>query len=158
QALRRRAQAAGLTPTAVVAAAYAETLRCFSRDPNFSITLLYQDRPPIHPQINDIVGNFSSTVILEIDPTGATFTARAKALQSRLWQDLDHVQYNGVQVIRDLGQARGMAVNVPIVLASTLHLDAEAFDDAGLLGRPLSDRLRTPHVWIDHQVSQTREG
>lgn len=158
QALRRRSQAAGLTPTAVVATAYAEALRCWSRDPQFSVTLLYQDRPPVHPEISDVVGNFSATVILEVDPTGASFETRAKALQSRLWQDLDHVQYNGVQVIRDLALHRGTAVTVPVVLASTLHLEAEAFDDAGLLGRPLSDRLRTPHVWIDHQVSQTREG
>ncbi|WP_437818882.1 amino acid adenylation domain-containing protein [Sorangium sp. So ce1078] len=158
--LKRRAQRSGLTPTSVVAAAYAEVLGAFSRSPHFTLNLLYQHRPPLHPDIQDIVGNFSTTILLEVDGRPAEgFEARARRLQAQLWQDLDHAQVSGVQVVRELGQARGgPGAAMPVVLASTLHLDAEAFEASPLLGRPLSSRLRTAHVWIDHQVSETREG
>lgn len=161
KALEQRARQAGLTPAAVIGAAYAEVLGAFSHTPHFAISLLYQNRPALHPQIQDVIGNFSTTILLEIDNREPIpFEQRVKTLQKRLWSDIEHAQVSGVQVVRELAHARGtnVATAVPVVLASTLHLDADVIEEGGLLGRLMSSRIQTPHIWIDHQVTQTYEG
>lgn len=164
QAIRQRARALGLTPTALVATVYAEVLARFSAHPALTLNLLVQRRPAVHPQIDGVVGNFSSTTLLAIDTAGAaSFAERVRRVQAQLWRDLEHAQVSGIQVVRELARARGdgRASAMPVVLASVLHLEPEELDGAGgadLLGPPLSTALRTPHVWIDHQAAQTREG
>ncbi len=160
-AVRERARQAGLTPTALIASVYAEVLARFSASSSLTLNLLVQRRPPGHPQVDSVVGNFSSTTLLAVDLGGAaSFVERARAVQTQLWRDLEHGQVSGVQVVRELARARGVgaASAMPVVLASTLHLEADQLDSDDLLGPPLSTALRTPYVWIDHQVAQTRAG
>jgi amino acid adenylation domain-containing protein len=157
QRLKARGTRAGLTPTAVLAAAYAEVLATWSQSPHFTLNLLYQNRPPLHPQLGDVVGNFSTTLLLEVDQRErATFEQRALQVQSRLWKDLEHTQVSGTQVLRELAlaQGTGAAAAMPVVFASTLYEDPKANEETQLLGQPLRASLETPHVWIDHQASE----
>lgn len=161
--LEQRAQRAGLTATGVVAAAYAEVVARFSESRHFCLTLLHQSRMPVHPQIDQVIGNFSSTVLLEVDyREPSSLRERARALQAQLWRDLEHGQVGGVEVLRQLAQARGTGTSTsyPVVLASTLHLGADEVEGPGdaLLGTLVSDHLQTPHVWIDHQVQRSHAG
>ena len=157
QRLKARGTRAGLTPTAVLTAAYAQVLATWSQSSHFTLNLLYQNRPPLHPQVGEVVGNFSTTLLLEVEqPAGQTFEQRALGVQSRLWKDLEHTQVSGTQVLRELALARGTgaAAAMPIVFASTLYEDATANDETQLLGQPVLASLETPHVWIDHQASE----
>src|SRR5262249_42905547 len=151
-ALKERARAAGLTPTALVAAAYAEAIAEFSEIPHFSLNLLYQNRPAWHPEIQEVIGNFSTTIVLEVDyRKPVAFEQRARALQTQLWSDIEHTQVSGVQVVRDLARERkeGVASSLPVVLASALHLSADEIEPDADLGTVVTSRLQTPHVWID---------
>jgi amino acid adenylation domain-containing protein len=157
QRLKARATQAGLTPTAVLAAAYAEVLATWSQSPHFTLNLLYQNRPPLHPQVGEVVGNFSTTLLLEVDNRPRdTFEQRARRVQQRLWSDLEHTQVSGTQVLRELAHAQGTgaAEAMPVVFASTLYEDPKASEESQLLGRPIHTSLETPHVWIDHQASE----
>ena len=159
QRLKARGTRAGLTPTAVLAAAYAEVLAAWSQSPHFTLNLLYQNRPPLHPQVGEVVGNFSTTVLLEVDNRQPdTFEQRARRVQARLWSDLEHAQVSGTQVIRELAlaQGTGAAAAMPIVFASTLYEDPKANEETQLLGQPVHASLETPHVWIDHQASELK--
>jgi amino acid adenylation domain-containing protein len=159
QRLKARGTRAGLTPTAVLAAAYAEVLAAWSQSPHFTLNLLYQNRPPLHPQVGEVVGNFSTTVLLEVDNRQPdTFEQRARRVQTRLWSDLEHTQVSGTQVIRELAlaQGTGAAAAMPIVFASTLYEDPKASEETQLLGQPVHASLETPHVWIDHQASEQK--
>ncbi len=161
QRLKARGTRAGLTPTAVLAAAYAEVLAAWSQTPHFTLNLLYQNRPPLHPRLGEVVGNFSTTLLLEVDCRPRdTFAQRARRVQARLWSDLEHTQVSGTQVLRELAlsQGTGAASAMPFVFASTLYEDAQANDESQLLGHPVHTRLETPHVWIDHQASEARGG
>ena len=52
---------------------------------------------PIHNQIMDVVGDFTSLTLLSIDNTaGKSFLERCKNLQQQLWSDLAHPYYSGV--------------------------------------------------------------
>jgi len=153
EALRARARRAGLTPAGVLLAAFAETLRAWSRSPRFTINLTLFNRQPLHSDVNAVVGDFTSLTMLEVDPrAGTTFEARARTLQTQLWRDLDHRHFGGVRVLRERARRLGPgAPAMPVVFTSQLGLDPEgAPSDAwGWLGRVVDTVLQTPQVWLD---------
>ena len=152
QPLKRRATKAGLTPSGVLLAAFADILTVWSKQPRFTINLTLFNRPPIHPQLTDIIGDFTSLLLLAVDnTTPATFKARAVRLQQQLWQDLDHRYISGVRVQREL--ARGQETQkamMPVVFTSTLGQDYSALFTQ--FGEVVYSITQTPQVWLDHQV------
>jgi amino acid adenylation domain-containing protein/non-ribosomal peptide synthase protein (TIGR01720 family) len=160
--LKGRAARAGLTPSGVLLAAYADVLAAWSARPRFTLSLTLFNRQPLHPQVNELVGDFTSVVLLEVDVSGDEgFEARARSLQARLWQDLDHRAVSGVRVLRELARTQGRAagVAVPVVFTSLLGLDAAGGQGqdggfAGLAGREVYSISQTPQVLLDHQTGE----
>ena len=148
----------GVTPSVLLLTAFAEVLGRWSKQPAFTLSLPLFNRLPLHPDINAIIGDFTSLVLLEVDTAGSvSFAERARAVQDRLWQDIDHAAVSGVRVNRELAQARGTAqAALPIVFNSTLsELVADAEDGglaAALRAEPVHSITQTPQVWIDHTV------
>ena len=159
--LKARSAGAGLTPDAVLCAAYAEVVATWSKQRHFLLTILYFNRLPVHPEVESILGNFSSTLLLEVDArTPAPFAERARSLQQQLWQDIEHSLPGGVRVLRELNRAQGKAPRaaVPVVFASTVGLGGT---EAGEAPREAEDdlvvsHLQTPQVWLDHQAHEVR--
>jgi amino acid adenylation domain-containing protein len=154
QRLKARAAQAGLTPSGVLLAAFAEVLRTWSKSSRFGINLSTFNRHPLHPQVNDIVGDFTSLLVLAVEHRAAdTFEDRARRLQAQLWQDLDHSYYSGVQVLRELARRQGGMTRamMPIVFTSLLIQDT-----AHPYPAPWQETIycvsQTPQVWLDHQV------
>ncbi|WP_053926511.1 hybrid non-ribosomal peptide synthetase/type I polyketide synthase [Streptomyces chattanoogensis] len=168
---KAHAGAAGITPSAAIAAAYAETIACWSVNPHFTLTLLFFNRTPVHPEVSEVLGNFSTTTLLEVDTRGSDdFAARGQRLQRQLWSDLEHSAFSGVQVLRELSTLHGSARagRAPVVFASTLNFSSgegpasSALTDhlIGLTGEghEVSSMIRTPQVWLDHQVIEDAGG
>ncbi|MEU6117410.1 amino acid adenylation domain-containing protein [Streptomyces sp. NPDC047117] len=168
---KAHAGAAGATPSAAIAAAYAETLARWSANPHFTLTLLFFNRSPVHPEVGAVLGNFSTITLLEVDTRGpADFATRSRQLQRQLWNDLEHSAFSGVQVLRELSTLHGSARagRAPVVFASTLNFSSgegpasSALTDhlIGLTGDgvEVSSMIRTPQVWLDHQVIEDASG
>ncbi|HEY3909053.1 MAG TPA: amino acid adenylation domain-containing protein [Stellaceae bacterium] len=162
-ALRRQAQARGLTLPALLAAAYADILAAWSRTSRFSITVTLFNRGDLHPDIRLVLGDFTSTILLEVDARPGHFAERAAALGHRLAADLEHAEFGGVRALREIARQRsGAAATVPFVFTSTLGFRrAEAADDAAgesggwdQLGQTVFSVSSTPQVLIDHQISE----
>ena len=155
--LKAAAARAGLTPTALILAVFAEVLALWSESPRFTVNVPRMNRIPLHPQANEILGEFASFSLLEIDHAGdAPFTDRAKAVQRQLWSDLMHQQVTGVAVLRELIRARGgfQGALMPVVLTSTLGFSA---GERPLLGAQLPRVFaisQTPQVYLDVQVEE----
>ena len=156
--LKRRAARAGLTPSGLVAAAFAEVLATWSKSPRFTINLTLFNRMPLHPQVDRIVGDFTSLVLLEVDGTGlGTFEERARRVQDQLWSDLDHRHVSGVRVLREVHSgSSGTAAGMPVVFTSTLSLPERK---GSALRRAIEGEVvfgisQTPQVWLDHQVAE----
>ncbi|MEE8584498.1 MAG: condensation domain-containing protein, partial [Acidobacteriota bacterium] len=155
-----RAQQAGVTPSAALLAAYCEVLAAWSKQRRFALNLLFFNRPPLHPQVEKLVGNFSSTLLLEADCTGRLpFAERAKRLQQELWRNLEHSRVSGIRVLREMGKARkgDSRAAVPVVFASNLNtgLNQSAADQPPSESRAVRSvysHLQTSHVWLDHQA------
>ncbi len=156
--MRARAAGAELTPAALVCAAFCEVLAQWSDDARFTLNLTTFHRPPLHPGVDDIVGDFTTTTLLAVDGEGETFADRAQRLQQRIWQDLEHRVVSGVEVLRMLRRERGDrdGGRMPIVFTSTL-LPAGAAPQVTPLSwrvRPVYAISQTPQVLLDHQVSE----
>ncbi len=65
--LKERASRAGLTPSGLLVAAFSEVLGAWSKSPRFTINLTLFNRLPLHPQVNDIIGDFTSLTLLTVD-------------------------------------------------------------------------------------------
>ncbi|MEJ3742519.1 SDR family NAD(P)-dependent oxidoreductase [Actinomycetes bacterium KLBMP 9797] len=158
--LRDRATAARVTPTAVLLAAYGDALADWSGQGHFSITLTVFDRPAIHPDVNRVVGEFSSLLLLETERhAGQSFGERVRAAQERLFADLDHREYSGLEVLAERARRTGTQTNVPVVFTGMLGLDR--IDGAephahDWLGPVVHGVSQTPQVWLDHQAFELR--
>jgi len=156
QQLKQRAAQAGLTPSGLLLAAFAEIIALWSKNPQFTINLALFNRLPLHPQVNDILGDFTSVTLLAVDHSPCeSFTNRAVRLQKQLWQDLEHRYYSGVRVTRELARRRGTAPSaMPIVFTSTLGFsslgqETLTFSHFGELVYGIS---QASQAWMDIQV------
>ena len=162
QQLKKRAAKLGLTPSGVLLTAYAEILGAWSKHPQLTINLTLFNRPEIHPQLNDIIGDFTSLTLLAVDNSSRiTFLERGKILQQQLWQDLDHPYVGGIQVQRELAKQRGerQGALMPVVFTSALGVDQEHENDSweNWMDNLIYNISQTPQVWLDHQVWEQNE-
>ncbi|MES2936776.1 MAG: non-ribosomal peptide synthase/polyketide synthase [Pseudomonadota bacterium] len=161
--MKARAQRAAVTPSALLMAVFSEVLAAWCKRPRFTINLTLFNRLPLHPQVNDIVGDFTSLILLEANPdAGKPFVANAQAVQAQLWRDIDHAAVSGIQVLRELSQKTGaQQAGMPIVFTSTLtnqnehHAPEPGAGNAGVFGEIVYQISQTPQVWLDHQVGET---
>ena len=152
-ALKAQAAGAGLTPTAVLLAAYAETLARWGAGSRFTLTTTVANRPPIHPQIADAVGMFSETLLVEFDiDRRRTFAERAQALQTRLRRDLDHRHFSGIEVLRELARRDSSAdTRMPFTFNSAIGYVRGDIDGSTLelFGPEVYTSSQTPQVWLN---------
>ncbi len=157
QRLKTHASQAGLTPSGILLAAYSEVLTTWSRIARFTLNVTLFNRLPVHPQINDILGDFTSIILLEIDnSTTDTFVTRAQKIQKQLWNDLEHRFVSGIQVLRELTHHLGKTGEaiMPIVFTSALDSigSSQGLNSLSKLGEKVYSISQTPQVWLDHQV------
>jgi epothilone synthetase B len=154
--LKERARKAELTSSGLLLAAFAEVLEFWSQSPQFTLDLTLYNRLPLHPQVNQIIGNSISVFLLAVDNSAAdTFVERARRLQQQLWQDLNHSYMSGVRVLRELGRRHGNTTSalMPVVFTSVLGLE---YLGKGLKSSAFGETVytisQTPQVWLDYQV------
>ncbi|MEH2088675.1 MAG: amino acid adenylation domain-containing protein [Nostoc sp.] len=155
--LQNRAQQFNLTPSGVLLAAFAEVLSQWSKNPKFTINLTLFKRLPLHPQVNEIMGDFTSLTLLEVDRSvSQSFSNHAQQLQQQLWQDLDHGYVSGLQVQRELSRQRQSYQFMPVIFTSTLGLESLGQDTSILsqLGELVYSISQTPQVWLDNQLRE----
>ena len=156
QKLRQALSQKGLTPSGLLIAIFAEVLKTWSKNPRFTINLTVFNRIPLHPQVNDIAGDFTTITLLEVKHSDMPFVERAKQLQQQLWNDLDHRYFSGVEVLRELAKRQGGArkAEMPVVFTSTITHESRSHapDPTGWIGEYGYGITQTPQVWMDVNV------
>ncbi|MBE9913479.1 amino acid adenylation domain-containing protein [Paenibacillus donghaensis] len=165
--LRENARKRNMTSSALLLACFAEVLALYAKQPRFLLNLTLFNRLPIHPQLNEVVGDFTTVSLLEVDYSIASpFYKRAQGVQSRLWSDLDHRLYSGIRVTEQLLRRGILTEPVPVVFTSlldmsTLQPSVSSFDQTFKRRNEELTEARsisqTPQVWLDHQVAE-RDG
>ncbi|MDG4782323.1 amino acid adenylation domain-containing protein [Micromonospora sp. WMMD961] len=158
--LLRRAAAHGVTAAAALATAFAEVIGAFSDDRRFLLNLPLFAREPLVDGADLLVGDFSSSVLLDVDTTGRPpFTERATRVQADLRAAIGHGAYAGVEVLRDLSRRAGSPVLAPVVYTSALGL-GEIYGESmqRTFGTPSWIISQGPQVWLDAQVTELDGG
>ena len=155
--LKMRVTQSGLTASGVLATALAEVLKVWSQQPKFILNLTLFNRLGLHPQVNRIIGDFTSVTLLEIDTvTETTFAGRAARVQQQLWNDLDHRFITGVEVLREMAKCQGHIPRaMPVVFTSGIVHDARKSsgqESSYWMGDVVYSSLQTPQVWLDVQA------
>nr|WP_319491612.1 non-ribosomal peptide synthetase/type I polyketide synthase [uncultured Desulfobacter sp.] len=159
--LKKLGARAGLTPSGLLLAAFCDVLAVWSKSPDFTINLTMFNRFPLHEQVNQIVGDFTTLTLLEVHIDEAQpFEKRAGDIQQQLWRDLEYQQVTGVEVLRQMARQRGRGseLNFPVVFTSVLPYSGAGNEGTsigvpGALGLNLEYCVsQTPQVWLDHQI------
>ncbi|WP_433558151.1 amino acid adenylation domain-containing protein [Pseudonocardia xinjiangensis] len=159
-ALAEGARRHGVTLAAAVATAFAEVLGAWSAQPRFLLNVPLFDRAPLHPDVERLVGDFTSSVLLAVDLSEPIpFADRARAVRARLHADTAHAPHSGVEVLRDLTRARGEQVLAPVVFTSALNL-GELFGEIvhETFGEAVWIISQGPQVLLDAQVTELHGG
>ena len=148
-----------ITPTVFFLTVFSDCLRRWSYNKNFALNLTQFERNFQHPQINELVGDFTNLTLLEIKHIkGSSFIDRAKAIQKQLIRDLEHSLYTAVEFERELRQRdRNLKDSImPIVFTSGLGINQ--WEDDKWIGKLTYNISQTPQVWIDHQIVEQNNG
>ncbi|WP_407977226.1 condensation domain-containing protein [Brucella pseudogrignonensis] len=140
------------------ATAYAQVLSLWSGQTRFTLNVPRFNRPDWHEGLNNVVGEFASFTLLEVnlDPN-SPFAESARAIQQQLWTDLNHADVSGVRLLREIGRLRGaMDITAMPVVFTTMPerraVESKSFEKAirvfGTIGYSLTG---TPQVWLDCQ-------
>jgi len=156
--LKRKAQKYHVTPSALLCAAYAKVLSFWSNQSRLAINLTVFNRYPFHNDVNSIVGDFTSVMLLDINLNQSRmFWKQAGEVQSRLLECLEHRHYDGIEFIRDISsnQQLGRKAVAPIVFTSMLFgQDSNKQSSINELGEVKFAATQTSQVFIDNQVSE----
>ena len=150
----------GVTPAAAVAAVYAATVGAWSANKHFLLNVPLFQRAPVHPGIEGVSGDFSSSLLVDVDVSDpGSVLDLARDVQRRMHAAGAHSSYGALEVLRDLGRERGETVLAPVVFTSALGL-GELFADTVYerLGRPDWIVSQGPQVLLDAQITEVDGG
>ncbi|MFH9397041.1 amino acid adenylation domain-containing protein [Streptomyces sp. NPDC017556] len=153
--IKAKAGEFGVTPSSAMLAAFAVTIGTWSKTQRFTLNFTAVNRLPVHEEVDDLVGEFASFDLLEVDAVSASdFAELVRELQRQSWADFDHRYVSGVRILRERARARGGAGDVmPVVFTSALGGDVDgkpAPSPVDWLGEQSYFISQTPQVTIDH--------
>ncbi|MBV7698580.1 non-ribosomal peptide synthetase [Streptomyces sp. TRM70350] len=154
QRFQRLAREAELSPSILLTAAFAEVVRCWAEEADFTLNYPVFQRPPVHEDIGGVLGDFTNAVMLTADSSGATFLDRAHALRDQLHRDMEHGSFNGVRVLRELTRLHGAGAQAGMPVVVTSLLDYPARRPVTDLGHEVYSISQTPQVSLDVQLRE----
>jgi acyl carrier protein len=165
----------GVTPSAAFTAVYAAALAKLTGSRRLLLNTLQANRHPLHPDVDRMIGAFSSTVLIPIELPGraqfgevAQFVEVAQSVAEQMNEALSHSLVSGVEVARELARHRGTRRPVgQVVMQSAVGsmmtvLDEGMQTDYGPLGvldeQDHHNRIRTPQVMLELRAYEAAGG
>ncbi|MFN8674492.1 MAG: amino acid adenylation domain-containing protein [Candidatus Sericytochromatia bacterium] len=143
-----------ITPNIFLITCFSYILSYWSKNSNFALNITLFNRLQVHKDINNILGDFTSLNLLEINlDKKLSFIENANFIQKQLLDDIDNRYFGGVSFLRELTKNRGFEASMmPIVFTSMIGNNSFSFDD--FFGKITYSITQTPQVWLDHQVAE----
>ena len=153
----------GLSPTSAILVVFGAVLSKFSKDNHFLINLTLFNRLGIHEQVEQIVGDFTTLELLELNlDLNSKFSDEIKSTHDLLWDDLGHKLFTGVDLQRELMRYHGLDFKgslAPVVLTSILGMNSdksifipEGEDFGGAYIGEHYGITQTSQVWLDNKA------
>ena len=154
--LEEKCRKYNVTPTVMVLLLYCITIKQWSKSKSFLINITSMQRPDIHRDLQNIVGDFTTTTLFEFIENGSyNFKTQARHTQKILFDNLAHNAFNGIEVLRELRKIDKDSI-IPYVFTSTIGIENE---NKIINNRKLLYKIsETPQVLIDCQLTKIQDG
>ncbi len=145
----------GITDSALLCSFYAEILSFWSNTLRFAMTLTVFNRLQFNKEVNNIIGDFTSLILLDIDfRNKKTFHERANYVQNVIFEALENRYFEGTNVLSEIGKktSNSNKALIPIVFTSMLSMSESNISN---LKEDISVEYgvsQTPQVYLDNQV------
>lgn len=141
--------------TSIIIVIYGKVLSYWSNQTSLCINLTLLNRIPLHPQINEILGDFTVLELFDYKNPGLgqkSIIDEIRINHEQLWQDIEHNLFDGIDFQRLIREEKQLATNqiiAPVVLTSVLgdNKDKAQFLDESYLGKEYSSN-QTSQVWL----------
>lgn len=151
-----------LMPNSAILAAYATILARWSKHRHFTFTLLLSRRQSAGDEMSNVVGNFGTTILLEVNANSTqSFIEFATTIQKKLWADIRNVGVSGIEVGREMNRVRSTPLNL---IAPFTFTSMQSGGVGGVGGEALQKitqygtHLAVPQVYLDHQLMEEPQG
>lgn len=161
KSIEAQAQRSQISPTSVVLYAYGLVLSKWTGQQSVCINLTLFNRLPFHPQVNNILGDFTVLELFQFERLANEGVQQGiSRIHETLWQDIEHNLFDGIDVQRLIRKEFNLPqeqILSPYVLTSVLGQQAsgEVFD--GYIEQSYSIS-QTSQVYLDNKVYESEAG
>ena len=150
-----------ITPNSILLSAFAEVLRLYSENPEFTITVTMSERPvAINNDYSGVVGEFTNVLLCPVlSAAGKGIVEQATSFHHTLSAGLEHSDINGLDVIRMLRKHHNDPhLTFPVVFTSFIGIIKPGLALTGCNTRLHYQQTQTPQISLDHQVYEADNG
>ncbi|WP_143342528.1 non-ribosomal peptide synthetase/type I polyketide synthase, partial [Crossiella equi] len=166
QRFKARTSALGVSASAALLGLFGSILAHAAGTTELPITVTLANRVPLVPDVDRVLGNFTSTVLHHFTDQPRDAEALLRHTHDRLWEDIAHSLYPGVRVQRDLVRLHELDATKalsPIVFTGAVGEATREFARLPFLAEDEHlDRRRwgaqTSQAWIDLQAVESGDG
>jgi amino acid adenylation domain-containing protein len=146
--LQARAAALGVSAETVLLGAYFEVLGTRSINRPFTVVVARWDRPPVHPAVADVIGDFTA-ISWVVSPTGGSFAERLQQIERTLAEDRAHPLVSGSRILQQLAMKshERRFLTFPVVFTGLSPSLSGALPDGVTIGDQIT---QTPQVYLDN--------
>ena len=148
------AKAHRISPSSLLCTIYAKVLARWSNQPNMMLNLTAFERKPFHKDVEKIIGDFTKLLPLEVSMKNADLWESAIDVQNRIMDGLEHLSFDGTEIMRELSKSRGLIGKaiLPVVFTCVLFDAPENYFE--ILGKTRYAISQTPQIFIDNQIAE----
>jgi acyl transferase domain-containing protein/acyl carrier protein len=148
-ALKEAAKRLSVPPGMVLLTAYAEVFSAWLAGKSFSIVIPSWQRLPLDPQIDKVVGDFTTLSWVVSNGEKASFEEKVRLNHRTVTEDLAHMAVSGLKVLRKVVMKGGCngVLRFPVVFTNLMTHSGAEFPKGF---KKLEMISRTPQVFLDN--------
>jgi amino acid adenylation domain-containing protein len=153
--LKEICKASRVTPSVLLLTIYAKVLSHWSQTTHFTINVTLFNRLPIHSDVENVVGDFTTLNLLEIDARSpGTFSDWVNKIQNDFLTDLNYRCVSGLEVLKKIARVQSTKgpVLMPVVFTSTLGVKDGGVITGEIFGKTHYGLGQTPQTALDCQI------
>ncbi|NEO41271.1 MAG: amino acid adenylation domain-containing protein [Moorea sp. SIOASIH] len=162
--ITKRAKKQEINPTTLLLTAFSLIVAYWSKYQRFSLTMMVQNREREFGDLSGVVGNFASTVLVEIDCSKPQpFEQQALDVHHQVFRDVARSMVCGLDVLQERNRQDGSSFYAasPVAFVSMLN-DSDEKVLPGIFQlegeKVVFCGLETPQVLLDHQAISRPDG
>ncbi|MDN3379169.1 MULTISPECIES: SDR family NAD(P)-dependent oxidoreductase [unclassified Pseudoalteromonas] len=125
----------GVNTKSILLTCYLQVLAEFAKEPSFEVVIPGWQRLPLHPDVDQIIGDFTSMSWIQYTPMSSSFLESAKGYSQQLKKDEEFCLVNGIEALRRFRNSDGDILVYNVVFSEPMCSSdsaSQTFDQIGL--------------------------